>query len=810
MTGIKTAHQCPTPATTIFGPTRRRSWIGAILLLIATPVLATPSPGTLLYSVPFGDADATNRYPDVAIAPDGSFVTAWLIPGGQVWAQHFAAGGTPRGDAFQVGTTAGNSLEGLPSIAFDADGGYAIGWITSAMGYKLALYDADDQLRTALPQALVNSGTLFSARLAMDAQGNLAVASLVRAADQQSHSVRIRHIEADGTRGADTQLDDHSTGILLDVASNASGATVVVWGHSDADADGNTEWQILAQRLNADGTPLGAPIPVNPQPSPTTLDKPVVAVDALGAFVVAWRKPSPSGDLLARRFDASGTALGDPWVVNTPDSTDIFSNFEFYPSIAMRPQGDFAIAWVGGSGPRVHTRLYGADGNSIGAEHPAMISTSAPSAAMDRDGNVVVASENWTGAGFGQVQRFASTEDIDLNAALQGSRATAAAGQEIDYTLFIDNRHAAATETVPGQSTGLTADVSLSGAAFDNANGPGWTCSGTGPVHCRYEAVIAPGGTAAALTIAARAAPGVAAATASARINGDQYDRNAGNDLATTSTSVDSGTVLPGSVQFGAANYSVAENGGAAVVTVSRIGGSDGDISVHVRTADHEALAGSDYGAVDLTLNWPDGDAAPQTISVPIIDDQTAEPSKTFALSLDTPSGGATLGAPITSTVTILDDDAPPAAAHGTIAFSTASYSAAEGAQGELVVLRTNGSDGVASVDFTTSGGNAVDGQDYTAVSGALTWADGDDTPKRILVPTTDNSTVEPDRTVNVTLNHAQGATLDTPAGATLTIVNDDFAPTEPIVVKDSGGGAFGTLSLLILAGFGLLRRRAG
>src|SRR5262249_31047398 len=77
-----------------------------------------------------------------------------------------------------------------------------------------------------------------------------------------------------------------------------------------------------------------------------------------------------------------------------------------------------------------------------------------------------------------------------------------------------------------------------------------------------------------------------------------------------------------------------------------------------------------------------------------------------------------------------------------------------------LQITRTGGSDGAASVKFATADGSAVAGQDYTATSGTLSWADGDASPRTISIPITNDILGEPNQTFTVTLSDAQGAAL--------------------------------------------------
>ena len=116
----------------------------------------------------------------------------------------------------------------------------------------------------------------------------------------------------------------------------------------------------------------------------------------------------------------------------------------------------------------------------------------------------------------------------------------------------------------------------------------------------------------------------------------------------------------PGTLQFSASNFSVAENAGTAVVTVTRSGGSSGSVSVEYSTANGNAVAGSDYLAASGTLTWNNGDTADKTFSVTLLDDPNQEPDETVLLALQNPGGGAALGTPAGATLTITNDDTGP------------------------------------------------------------------------------------------------------------------------------------------------------
>ena len=237
------------------------------------------------------------------------------------------------------------------------------------------------------------------------------------------------------------------------------------------------------------------------------------------------------------------------------------------------------------------------------------------------------------------------------------------------------------------------------------------------------------------------------------------------------------GNPLPGpaagALQFSSATYSIGENGGSATITVVRDGGTAGSVTVDYATSDGSATAGADYTAASGTLTFAQGEAS-KTFTVPILDDGNAETDETVNLTLTNATGGATLGTVPTAVLTIIDNDTA-SSGPGTLQFSAASYSEAEDAgNATITVTRTGGSTGSVSVSYSTSDGSANANSDYTAVSGTLTFADGEVT-KTFQVPLVDDPSAEPDETVTLTLSSATGgATLGTPSTATLTIIDTD------------------------------------
>jgi hypothetical protein len=118
------------------------------------------------------------------------------------------------------------------------------------------------------------------------------------------------------------------------------------------------------------------------------------------------------------------------------------------------------------------------------------------------------------------------------------------------------------------------------------------------------------------------------------------------------------GTPPAGILQFSGSAYHVAEDGNSLLITVTRISGSAGNISVDYQSGDGTATAGNDYTAVGGALSFAEGETS-RTISIPIFDDTIFEIDESFVINLANATNGAALGSPNTATITIIDNNDP-------------------------------------------------------------------------------------------------------------------------------------------------------
>ncbi|MBL3618369.1 MAG: hypothetical protein JMN26_11620, partial [gamma proteobacterium endosymbiont of Lamellibrachia anaximandri] len=255
------------------------------------------------------------------------------------------------------------------------------------------------------------------------------------------------------------------------------------------------------------------------------------------------------------------------------------------------------------------------------------------------------------------------------------------------------------------------------------------------------------------------------------------------------------GTFPAGTLDLSASNYAVNENDGTVNITVNRTGGSFGAITVDYATSNGTATSGNDYQAINNSLAFAENEYS-KVITVNLLDDTVYEGSESFTITLSNPGGGAALGTTTTASIDITDNEPPPSP--GTLALSTATESVVENAAGgiTLTVSRTGGSFGTVTVDYATANGTATSPGDYTAVSGTLTFLDGE-LSKTIPLTLTNDATWEPSEAFTVTLSNVVDATLGAQTSTTVTITDDDTrnagtlalsTATESVVENAAGG----------------------
>jgi hypothetical protein len=160
-----------------------------------------------------------------------------------------------------------------------------------------------------------------------------------------------------------------------------------------------------------------------------------------------------------------------------------------------------------------------------------------------------------------------------------------------------------------------------------------------------------------------------------------------------------------------------------AHVAVVRSQGLGGAASVHVKTIDGSATSPADYGTIDQVLNFADGESV-KMVDVPIVLDNTVEPTKQFTIALSQATGGAFLGAQSSATVDLFDHD--PAYPFYLAGDATTPEPLSGQVQVNVPVRLSAATGHTITIGYVTQDGSAIAGQDYIAASGQVVFAAGE------------------------------------------------------------------------------------
>jgi hypothetical protein len=249
-------------------------------------------------------------------------------------------------------------------------------------------------------------------------------------------------------------------------------------------------------------------------------------------------------------------------------------------------------------------------------------------------------------------------------------------------------------------------------------------------------------------------------------------------------TATSTASTEAGVIQFDPAAYTFGEDGGIVALTVKRVGGSVGLVTVDYSTLSGTATGGDDYTPATGTLTFFDGVVDDsKEITIQLLEDTLSEVSESFTVGLSNLQGGAALSS-TNATVEITDNDLV------IVQFSSETFRATENDVNGFVTVTVerNTSVGTLTVDYASAddalapaAGYATAGVDYTAVSGTLAFADGESTLD-IQVPLLDDLDSEGSETFNVALSNLVdpvGAVIGTIGTTVVTITDDEPGPGE-------------------------------
>jgi carbonic anhydrase/acetyltransferase-like protein (isoleucine patch superfamily) len=341
------------------------------------------------------------RPPAMAIGSDGRFVVVW-DGGSSQGVQGRRFDGAGRASGPQFRINDSTSYEVTPApVAMHANGDFVTAWTGPSGGVKARLFDSSGSPRDS--GFRVTQSAYWGLSLATGAGGGFVVA-------WSDYSTNLSAELYDGSgRVVRSEFRMEVAGASPEVAMDRAGGFVAVWIRDPrADIGG----EVVGRRFDAQGDALGGDFTINTH----TLDHQYDATVAMAedrSFVVAWSSHDQDGDgvgVFGQRFDAAGQRVGGEFQINRQTLGN-----QSEPSVAMGPGGDFFIAWTTAdetaTGASVVGQYFDRAGRRVGAEVAvsAGSTSSWPSAALAANGTLVVAWSRWVAAAATEVvaRRFA-------------------------------------------------------------------------------------------------------------------------------------------------------------------------------------------------------------------------------------------------------------------------------------------------------------------------------------------------------------------------------------------------------------------
>jgi hypothetical protein len=433
-----------------------------------------------------------------AMEPDGDFVVVWMSSSQDgdylgVFGQRFAASGAPRGSEFRINTYT-TGFQGNPAVAVGSKGDFVVVWQSiqdgSASSIQGQRFDsAGNAIGGEFQVNTYTTGVQYYPRVGRASDGRFVVSWSSQLADGSAYGIAARRFDASGNPlGSEFVVNTYTTGLqgVGDVAVEANGNFVAVWEDYDNNRDGSGP-AIVGQRFDASGNRLGSELQVNSY----TTDRqglPSVSVSPAGGFVVAWMSRLQDGSGLgafARRFDASGNAVGNDFLVNTYTTG---SQSGLFGQVAHDARGNFVVTWRGNGAGDYGTfaQRFSATGARRGAEFRVNTYTTGvqtqPSVTSDLVGNFVVTWESQSGQDGSSsgvfAQRFGGLGPVALAVDTLGNQVLEP-GETVDVRPTWRNLNGA-PQTFGGTFTNITGPGGPVYAIVDGVGDYGTVANATG------------------------------------------------------------------------------------------------------------------------------------------------------------------------------------------------------------------------------------------------------------------------------------------------------------------------------------------
>lgn len=309
--------------------------------------------------------------PSVSMNAKGDFIVAWNSNAQDgssygVYAQRFSATGPALGAEFRVNTTTAN-FQGLPTVSMDADGDFVVAWTSNGQDgnlYGVYAKRYDESTTTAGPVV-----------------GEVGFGNRIEEGGRTNSSLRRFNVEFSemlSTSGVNSVLNRANWQLTRDGLDVSSAITSISFS-LDSQTNKPTA-EVFLNGYLADGIYRL-----------TILD---AVQNSLGKALDGDRNGKPGGNYVHNFSIFSAQPVGGEVPVNTSTTSSQLAS-----RVAMDADGDYVITWQSyaqdGSGYGVYAQRYNASGVPQGGEFRVNTTTVfaqfAPVVAMDADGDFVIA-----------------------------------------------------------------------------------------------------------------------------------------------------------------------------------------------------------------------------------------------------------------------------------------------------------------------------------------------------------------------------------------------------------------------------------
>jgi hypothetical protein len=333
----------------------------------------------------------TNTSPVMTKLPDGRILVSWHQNTPTTgFARIYSGEGVAQADQFSLNPNCGSGWRYGHVVAPLANGGIASFWGGGC--HTLSVQEFNPQFSPVRGDFELDLGGVDWPRAFALSNGDILVAGRDHASPSALRMIRLDQTLTPRAKVATANVN--ATGLShndLQVAAavSPSGEYAIAWSASSNN--------LFARRFNNSGSPLGDEFIVNSSAGGSR-NNPSLAYNNRNELWIAWDGASSSGnrEVFLRRFAAGGAALGDEVMVN-----EYTRGGQTSPSLGIGADGTAAVAWTSpdDNGNGVFARVFYADGVPATTEFQVNQAQSGDQSArstMISDGKLILA---WRGNG---------------------------------------------------------------------------------------------------------------------------------------------------------------------------------------------------------------------------------------------------------------------------------------------------------------------------------------------------------------------------------------------------------------------------